>query len=152
MPPIFSWLAADAGVLVLIQSGGITRAFRDEAIPDRATGKVLLPYLRWTLAGGRPENHLADRPNIDSARIQFDAFATTAAGADALYEAVRDVLEDYGHTVSFNGSERDLETRNYRVSWDMEFWTNRASAIPEDAVTADGEVVTADGETVTATP
>lgn len=121
VPTIFEYLSADTEVLSLLADGPIIRIFRDEAPQD-----VRQPYVVWSLAAGRPENYVSDRPGIDYARIQFDIYAKTQDDADEIYAAVGEVLETHGHIVSFNASMRDEPTRLYRVSFDYSAWTLRA--------------------------
>lgn len=122
-PDIYNWLAADTNVETLLGNDDGIAAYRDEA-----TKRVAAPYLVWSIVAGTPFNKLSEAPRIDDVRVQFDAYAPSAEGADAadaIYVACRDVLEQHGYVVSFNGSMRDPETRNYRVSWDMSFKVHR---------------------------
>jgi hypothetical protein len=120
-PPIFSWLSSDSTVSGLLSSGGTVRIFRDEI-----TQGTTFPALCWFLVAGQPENYLGERPGIETSRLQFDIYAPTQAQAEAIYEAVRDVLEVHGHIVNFNGSGREPATRQYFVSFDFAAWQNRA--------------------------
>ena len=121
IPTIFEYLSADTEVLSLLGDGAILRVFRDEAPQD-----VRQPYLVWSLITGQPQNYIGERPGIDYGRVQFDIYAKTQDAADAIYTAVRDVLETHGHIVAFNGSLRDEPTRLYRVSFDWSAWTLRS--------------------------
>lgn len=120
IPTIYAWLIADPTVVGLLGSGSNLKVYRDEAPQETSA-----PYVRWTLVGGTPENYISEAPGIDTSRYQFDVFALTQAQCDQIYAAVRNVLEQRGHIVSFNLTERDVETKNYRISFDMQFWVNR---------------------------
>lgn len=121
-PDIYNWLSGDSNIDALLGNADGIAVYRDEA-PE----KTPAPYLCWSIAGGLPNNYLGQAPLLDNVRVQFDAYAKTTdteAGpdiADAIYRACVAVLELHGYTVSFNGSMRDPDTRNYRVSWDMSF-------------------------------
>lgn len=120
IPPIYTWLAADSTVVSLLGSGSGIKVYRD--IAPQGTNA---PYVRWVVVGGAPENYISQAPGIDSSRCQFDIFSITQQQCDAIYAALRNALEERGHIVSFNLSEQDSETRNYRFSFDMQFWVNR---------------------------
>lgn len=138
IPPIYALLSIDTAVLAVLSHDELEIAlFRDEA-PQDFVGK----FARWTVVGGQPYNLLDQAPVVDYVRVQFDAFAETSDEADAIYEAIRDALEApcEAHVVSFNGTMRDPDTRQYRVSWDMSFHVGRATAssTPEDALLTPG--------------
>lgn len=121
LPPVFAWLSADSAVVGMLGSGSILKVFEDEAPQGTA-----LAYLVWGIVGGVPDNYLTDAPGIDNARLQFDIYAPDQLTRDAVYVTVRDVLEQHGRIVSFNGTFRDPDTRAYRLSFDFSAWTNRA--------------------------
>lgn len=120
MAPIFQWLGADSAVSALLTSGSILKVFRDEA--EQGT---TAPYVRWALVAGQPENYVSDVPGIDNGRFQFDVIGRTRAEVDEVYEAVRTVLEQHGHIVFFAGSDKDPETKLFRLVFDMSVWTSR---------------------------
>ena len=120
IPTIYTWLLANSTVTSLLGDGSNLKVYRDEAPQGTA-----VPYVRWLLVGGTPENYLSEAPGIDTSRYQFDVFALTQASCDQIYVAIRNVIEQHGHIVSFNLTERDPETRAYRISFDAQFWVPR---------------------------
>lgn len=83
------------------------------------------PYITWQIVSGTAQNYLAEAPDMDDYRIQFDLYAKTDAGSWQLLRALREALEPHGHEVSFNLDLRDPETQLYRKSVDFEFWLPR---------------------------
>jgi hypothetical protein len=124
-PPIFTWLSNSSAVLFLLDRGGRVRIWEDE-IPQEAVPQDAYPAVRWFLVSGQPENYLTEAPGIDSGRFQFDIYAPTQESRDAIYAAVQSALEQYGHEVNFNGTGREIDTRQFFRSFDMVFWQNRA--------------------------
>lgn len=112
-------LAADAGVLAAF--GNPPRCYPFGEAPQGGAA----PYAVWQLIAGTPENYLAERPDMDSLRYQFDTYALTAAQARSAANAIAYAMELAGHQVSHNPDERDAETRLYRVGFDFEFWASR---------------------------
>ena len=119
-PATFATLAANAGVTGIFGTSPC-RIYPQGEAPQGVT----LPYAVQQLVGGSPENYLDDVPDIDSARVQFDVYASTASAARAGAAAIRAALEGVGHVVSFNTDGRDPDTNNARYSFDMEFYTAR---------------------------
>lgn len=136
IPTIFDWLSLSTELAALIPHDDLELAiFRDEA-PQDYEGD----YLVWRIVAGAPHNCMDDVPPADAVRVQFDAYADDQDDVDAIYVAARDELEAgmRGHVISFNGTDRDIETRKYRVSWDMSFHVGRASASSTDALLTPG--------------
>lgn len=120
IPPVQVWLQGVPAVTSIFGAGTSIRFYRDVAPPN-----TVLPYGTFGVVAGTPENYLGDRPGIDAARFQIDVYATTQPAVDAAYKAVRDALETRGHIVSFNGTMKDPDTNNFRVSFDIDLWTPR---------------------------
>jgi uncharacterized protein YggE len=118
--PIFEVVSADANV----QSNlGVspTRFYPfGEAPPN-----VDKPYAVWQLITGLPENYLNQVPDIDQFSIQVDVYATTADQARDVAQALRDAVEPHAHVIAWRGEERDLDTRNYRISFDLDWMVSR---------------------------
>lgn len=117
---IYEWLLSDSTVTSLLTNGSNIKVYRD-VVPQSSS----IPYVRWSIVGGTPENYISNTPGIDSTRYQFDVFAINQQSCDQIYSAIRNVLEQHGHIVSFNLSLQDEETRNYVLSFDMQFWVSR---------------------------
>lgn len=111
-------LKADAAVQALL--GASPRAYPFGEAPQN----VAPPYAVWQRVTGLPLNTLDGRPVLESQRLQFDCYASTAAAADAVARAVIGALELSGHRVADNGQTRDAETRLYRNSFDFEFFVS----------------------------
>ncbi len=122
IPHFFPALLNNTAVAALLFRNGILRVIRDQA-PSAETPQS--DYVVLSVVGGMPDNYLTDAPGIDNSRVQFDCYSRTQAGADAIYQALIVVLQTLGQVVSFNGTMRDPDTLNYRVSFDVSFWTNR---------------------------
>lgn len=127
MIPNLYELAADDSAVTSILGGddGDIKLYRDE-IPeaDGAGHKIKPPYARFSVITGQPYNKLDEAPDMDDARVQFDAFGKTSDDADAAYRALRDCFEPHGYVVNY-GTDRDPETRYYRVMFEMTFKTSR---------------------------
>lgn len=118
LPPIVAWMNASPAVVALLKPASVMRVFRDEVPetqPQPATGP---PAVVYRMVSGTPLHKLDCAPTIDNLRLQFDVWATTWPAADAVFAAVRDTLELHGN-VTYNFTERDPDTRNWRVSFDM---------------------------------
>lgn len=122
---LYGWLKTPALLTLLGDPPRATPA-GEEASPDTQADKQdRQPYLTWQVVIGLPENYLADAPDIDHDRVQFDVYTPTDAVGWAVVAALREALQPHGHEVSFNLDLRDVETRLYRKSIDFEFWLSR---------------------------
>lgn len=124
LPPVVAWMNADPAVVALLKPATVMRVFRDEipeTEPQPATGPAAVVY---SLVSGVPHQKLDCAPSIDSLRLQFDVYANTRPTTDAVFAAVRDALELHGY-VTYNFTERDVETRNWRISFDFTCWQSR---------------------------
>lgn len=119
-PPIFQLAVRDAAVRAALGESP-TRLFLFGLAPEG----VGHPYAVWQVVGGSPENYLTNRPNIDNFLIQIDVYGPDADEVRAAAKALRDALEDHAHVTSWRGESRDSETRLYRSSFDVSFFTNR---------------------------
>lgn len=122
--PIRDWIAADNACNLLLRLNGMLRVFLNEIPQDIPQVKDGYPAVVYTMIAGVPNNYLDGPPSIDYLRWQFDAYAPTEQGANAIYTVVRDVLEHHGYT-SINFTDRDRDTRNWRVSFDFTCWQDR---------------------------
>lgn len=119
-PPIFVAAKADAAVTTLLGNAPL-RLYPFGEAPQG----VSLPYAVWQVVNGSPENFLSGRPDIASYRLQVDVYAATGAAARSVADALEHAIELQAHVVSYNGEDRDKETRNYRSSFDVNWFVNR---------------------------
>jgi hypothetical protein len=116
-PPIYTLLQASPEARNIF--GAQPRIYRDEAPQDPT-----YPYGVWQVIGGFPENTLSETPGHDRVSVQLDIYATTQKMAEQAAAAARDQLETNTHVTSFR-TDRDGETRSYRVSLDFDYWLAR---------------------------
>ncbi|MCY1313369.1 hypothetical protein D9M70_638860 [compost metagenome] len=57
--------------------------------------------------------------------MQIDIYADSAASARTAAKTLRDAIEPHAHITRWGGESRDPETKNYRVSFDVDWWTPR---------------------------
>lgn len=119
-PPVFQ-LATRSEEVKDALGAAPTRLYLFGLAPEN----VAYPYAVWQVVGGSPENYLTNLPEIDNFLIQIDVYGTSAESVRAGAKALRDALENHAHVVSWRGESRDPETRAYRSSFDMSFWTDR---------------------------
>ncbi|MGE7096382.1 DUF3168 domain-containing protein [Pseudomonas fulva] len=120
-PPIFQACAASAAVTALLGSGADLRLYSFGEAPQG----VAKPYAVWQLIGGSPDNYLAGRPDVDSARLQVDVYGTTATSARQVRDAIRDAIELRSNITRWGGEGRDPTTKNYRTSFDVDWMVRR---------------------------
>ena len=119
-PPIFPVVAASAAVRAALGTAPV-RFFPFGAAPQ----SVALPYAVWQTVGGSPENYLGNLPDADVCTVQVDVYAADPDSAAAATLALRDAIEPHAHITRWGGESRDPETNNYRVSFDVDWWTKR---------------------------
>ena len=120
-PPIFQACAASAAVTALLGSGADLRLYSFGEAPQGVTK----PYAVWQLIGGSPDNYLAGRPDVDSASLQVDVYGTTSISARQVRDAIRDAIELRSNITRWGGEGRDPTTKNYRVSFDVDWIVHR---------------------------
>lgn len=119
-PPVYSVLAADADVQTNLGSSPTrVHAFGEAIAP------AVKPYAVWQIIGGLPENTVSDSPDIDLYAVQFDVYADTADAARDAAQAIRDAIELVSHITAWRGETRDPDTRNFRISFDVDWFVNR---------------------------
>ena len=116
-PSIYQWLSIDSA---------ITSIVGDKLYANVAPQRVDPPYVIWDMASGFPQNYLGENPGIDHQVVDFRCYSRSAAEAEALATAVRDVVQDRGQSTSSPISEWEFETKLYVVMLSFSFWTNRA--------------------------
>lgn len=120
-PPIFAVCSADAGCVALLGSD----PFRLYPAGD-APQFVEEPFATWQVISGSPENYLATRPDLDSFRVQVDAYGHTLAQAREIARAIRTAVETVAHVVALRSETREFDTRLYRFSFDVEWFADSA--------------------------
>lgn len=95
----------------------------------RAPQTPVKPYAVWRPVYGNPENNLSDRPDMDFYGVQVDVYADPtlqgAAQARAIITALRDALELSAHIVAWRGEDRDPNTQDFTIGFDVDFWVPR---------------------------
>lgn len=119
-PPIFVTVKDDATVQASFGSSPC-RVYPFGKVEENTT----LPYAAWRTISGLPENYLGTLPDIDSWSIQIDVYASTATAARDGAEALRDAIEGSAHIVAWRGESQDPQTKNYRYSFDVDWFVNR---------------------------
>jgi hypothetical protein len=79
----------------------------------------------WSVVTGSPENYINEVPDFDTWAIQIEVFAETADAARDAAEALRNAIEPEAHVVAWRGESRDVETRLYRYSFDVDWMVSR---------------------------
>lgn len=123
-PPIFSTCSADSGVTGLFGSNPC-RVFPFGVAEGATENRPTKPYAVWQVISGVPENYLGQRPDTDSWTLQIDVYADTATAARNGAVAIRDAIEPYSHVVGWRGESKDPDTKNYRCSFDVDWFTER---------------------------
>lgn len=119
-PPVFETVSADSDVQSNLGTSPCRFYLYGEAPPQ-----VEKPYAVWQFITGLPQNYINQVPDIDSMSLQIDIYASTAAEARDVAQALRDAIEPSAHITSWRGESRDEETRNYRYSFDVDWIVSR---------------------------
>ena len=121
-PPVFPLVASDSDCLDLLGDNPV-RFYPFGEAPQH----VVLPYATWQMVSGVPENYMDCPPDIDSISVQVDVWAYTQGDAKAVFAAVRRALETDAHIVGVGLEGREPDTRIYRISLTVDFWTERSN-------------------------
>jgi hypothetical protein len=122
-PNVFQIATASPAVLSALGSNP-TRFWPFGKVPQNETR----PYAFHQLIYGNPDNSLSCVPSEDLFGIQIDAYAKTVSDTRSVAEALRDAFEAQQYPiVGYNGEDWDQPTGLYRVSFTVEFWTERSS-------------------------
>lgn len=119
-PPFFARAAADRAAQVHFGRDPTRLYPAGEAPAD-----VTTPYAVWRVISGAPQNTLGHTPDLDAWTVQAEVFAATASAARAAARALRDAVEPVAHIVAWRGESRDVDTRLYRYSFDVDWLVNR---------------------------
>lgn len=119
-PPFFATVNVSAVRAVFLE-GSVLRVFPFGEAPQQ----VNKPYAVWQTISGSPENYLGDLPDMDNWVVQVDVYAKEVSDANDGAEALRDALEPVACITAWRGTSRETDTRLYRYSFDVEFFTSR---------------------------
>lgn len=119
--PAFEIAEADPAVVAIIGSGSNMRFYDfGDAAQDGAK-----PYAVQQVISGSPENYLAGRPDADTVVVQIDVYCLDMKPTKTLALALQHAFELHGYITGFNGTNREPDTRLWRVSFTVEFITPR---------------------------
>lgn len=121
-PPVFETLNASAPVVALLGAAPL-RVF----VPGEAPQETKQNYLTWQIVSGLPENYIGQVPDTDTHTVQLDIYAATLSDARAIAKVVRDAIEPVAYVTGWLGESRELDTRLYRVSFQVDWITNRST-------------------------
>lgn len=120
-PPIYAVVSDDPTCQALLGVPPGTRIYpfgeADEGTP--------YPYVVWQVIGGSPENYLGNRPDVDNLALQVDVYGATSGAATAVAKAVRNAIERRAQITRWGPQPRDVETKSYRISFDVDWWVKR---------------------------
>lgn len=120
--PIFTTLNAAPAVVALLKAGsGQLRVYPAGEAPQN----VVKPYLTYQQVTGLPENYLGQVPDIDNFGDQIDVYGITLAQVLQIVEVVRDAIEPVAHITAWLGTSREADTRLYRFSFEVDWYTDR---------------------------
>jgi hypothetical protein len=120
-PDIFQIAAGNTAVTALLGTTPATRFWPFGNAPQDETR----PYAVHQLVYGSPVNTLGCVPGADNFGVQVDVYAKTVSAARSVTEALRDAFELHGHIVAWNGEFWEPATGLFRISFTVEFWTDR---------------------------
>lgn len=127
-PPVFSIATASTAVTNTLGSSP-TRLWPFGKAPQPGAPGYGVPYAVHQLVYGSPDNSLSCVPSEDNFGIQLDVYATDAEGARGAAATLRDAFEEsFNHVIAWNGEDWEKDTGLYRLSFTVEFWTQRASS------------------------
>jgi len=120
-PPLFSICSGDSDVQALLG----TNPVRLYPFGDAPQKNKTLPYVVWQTVSGSPENYLGDIPDADSYTTQIDIYGKTGDSVRDVARVLRNAIEPFAYIVAWRAEGRDIETMNYRFSFDVDWIINR---------------------------
>lgn len=122
--PLFS-LAVDTPQVLAMLGSNPTRLYPFGDSPQKGQPLYGRPYAVYQTVYGSPQNYLNQSPDVDNWGVQVDVYAEQVSDARAIRDALLIAWEDQGHVVAWNGDGREPNTKLYRISFTVEFWTPR---------------------------
>lgn len=92
---------------------------------DAGDGPIAKPYVLWQTVSGEPINYLGNRPDVDRYQVTLEIVSDNPTQARQLQGALFEAIEGVAHVTGLNGEFRDPETKDYRISFDVDFWVHR---------------------------
>jgi hypothetical protein len=86
---------------------------------------VAKPYVVWQNIAGEPENYLGSRPEVQNFQIQVDIYGDSASQVRSVASAILEPIESQAYVTRWGGESRDLETQNFRISFDVDWLVYR---------------------------
>lgn len=117
LPPIVAVLSQSAALVPLLGD-----PLRVHVVGDAPQAEVA-PYVIWQHISGAPYAHLNCPPNTEQHTIQVDVYADTLRHALAVADAVEDALAGHCYVTRYSAHERDMETKLWRVGFDVNWHT-----------------------------
>lgn len=121
-PPIYALAKASAEVRGFLYGPNGPLRFYLFGEADQATVK---PYAVWQTVGGSPENYINQTPDADTWATQVDVYGKTPAQSRDIAKALMDAFEPVAHVTSYNGEYKEVETKLFRFSFTVDWWTLR---------------------------
>lgn len=121
-PPIFARALVSAPVVALLKTGTGPLRFYLFGEADQNTVK---PYAVWQTVGGSPENYINQVPDADNWITQVDVYGNSATQSRDIATALMNAFEPVAHVTSYNGEYKEFETKLFRFSFSVEWWSLR---------------------------
>lgn len=112
-------LKADAAVTAIVGSGLNARIS-----PLIKSQGITTPAVTLQRISLDPVNHLRGHGDLDSVRVQLDAWTESYAEARALAGACRDAIQNAGHLMlgEFDNYDPETDPGLYRITQDYQVW------------------------------
>lgn len=119
-PRVYQTLRTSSVVLSLVS----TRISRHGEIAQTETR----PYITWQIVSGLPHDNLSDIPGSDFTTVQIDCYAVDQTTVESLATGVRSALDLAMVVNRLVLTNRDPDTRLYRVGFEADFIERRPTA------------------------
>lgn len=94
---------ADVGKAIrtrLLSVAAVTNLVSTRIYPLTLPQGVTMPAVRYTRVSGNSDPYIGGTTGAATARLQFDIFATSYAGAEAVRDAIKEAIDQYTGTSS----------------------------------------------------
>ena len=94
---------ADVGKAIrtrLLSVAAVTNLVSTRIYPLTLPQGVTMPAVRYQRVSGNSDPYIGGTTGAATARLQFDIFATTYAGAEAVRDAIKEAIDQYTGTSS----------------------------------------------------